>query len=38
MANRNRPSIPMFLVHVFMTCITGGVWLIGMIIWYLMKK
>lgn len=38
MTTQSRPSIPMFLVHVIMTCITGGLWLVGLIIWHLMKK
>lgn len=38
MAKNTGVSIPWFLFHVFMTCLTGGLWLIGMIIWYLIKK
>lgn len=26
------------LFHLFMTCITGGLWLVGLIIWYIVKK
>jgi hypothetical protein len=26
------------LFHTFMTFITGGVWLVGLIIWYIVKK
>lgn len=26
------------LFHLFMTCITGGVWLIGLIIYAIIKK
>lgn len=27
-----------FLFHLFMTFITGGLWLIGLVIWYMLKK
>lgn len=33
-----RPSIMMFLVHVVLTIATGGLWLVGMIIWYIMSN
>lgn len=26
------------LLHMFLTVITGGLWLLGLIIWYLIKK
>lgn len=38
MASNRNPSIPLVLLHVFLTMITGGVWLIVLIIWYLLKK
>lgn len=24
--------------HLFMTVITGGLWLVGLVIWYIVKK
>lgn len=27
-----------FLFHFFMVCITGGLWLVGLVVWYLVKK
>lgn len=38
MASTKNPSIPTVLLHVFLTFITGGAWLIVLIIWYLLKK
>lgn len=26
------------LFHLFMTAITGGVWLVGLVIWHITKK
>lgn len=26
------------LFHTFMTVITGGLWLIGLVVWYIFKK
>lgn len=26
------------LFHLFMTVITGGLWLVGLVIWYIVKK
>lgn len=38
MANSTRPSIPMFLLHLFLTVVTSGGWLVVLVIWYLLKK
>lgn len=35
---QSRPSIPMLLLHLFLIAISGGAWLIVLIVWYLMKK
>lgn len=32
------PSIPLLLLHVFLTAVTGGGWLVVLIIWYILKK
>lgn len=34
----NNPSCLALLFHVFMTLITGGLWFIGLVIWYILKK
>lgn len=26
------------LFHLFMTVMTGGLWLVGLVIWYIVKK
>lgn len=26
------------IFHITMTCVTGGLWLVGLVIWHLMKK
>jgi hypothetical protein len=38
MAKNNNPSILKLLMHLFLTVITGGFWLIVLIIWYILKK
>lgn len=32
------PSVPMILLHLLLTMLTGGTWLIVLIIWYILKK
>lgn len=39
MASRRRnPSCLALILHVLLTCITGGFWLIVLAIWYMLKK
>ena len=38
MTTKSGPSFLMILLHVFLTCITGGLWFLGIVIWWLLKK
>lgn len=38
MSAKTGPSIPMLLLHLFLTAVTGGTWLIVLLIWYVLKK
>lgn len=33
-----RPSLLLVALHVFLTFMTGGAWLVVLIIWYLLSK
>ena len=34
----SRPSIPWFLLHLFLVLATGGAWLVVLILWYILKE
>jgi hypothetical protein len=36
--NTKNPSILAVLAHVFLTLITGGFWLVVLLIWYVLKN
>lgn len=38
MSNNNRPSCLMLILHIVLTIITGGAWLIVYLLWSLMKN
>jgi hypothetical protein len=38
MARSKSPSIPAVLLHVILTFLTGGAWLIVLLIWYILKS
>lgn len=35
---RQSPGLFAILFHILMTCLTGGLWLLGLFIWHLLKK
>lgn len=38
MSKTKNPSILLVLMHLFLTMITGGAWLVVLVIWYILKK
>lgn len=38
MAMTKNPSIPLILLHLLLATVTGGLWLVVLIIWYILKK
>lgn len=38
MARTQNPSIPLILLHLLLAAVTGGLWLVVLIIWYVLKK
>ena len=38
MSNNGSPSIFLVLFHLFLVIITGGLWGVGLLIWYVLRK